>query len=120
MKPADQAKDLIDLIQGELDGHDSPLARRIILGKLDRFIEGQSDTPIRPKPKQPQEAAMSDSQARAFETTRISFGKHEEEMIGCVPIRYLVWVVDTNSFRKELGKYLRSRLGQERIEREDQ
>lgn len=44
----------------------------------------------------------------------MEFGKYTNELIGNVPIDYLVWLDSQPDFRRMLNQYLRSDVGQAR------
>lgn len=60
---------------------------------------------------------MSDAQAVLFEKAAMPWGKHAGELIGRVPLEYLVWLVDQrDEFTNDLRRYVRSKRVQGQIE----
>ncbi len=119
MNTADQAADFVDLVKYELVGM-SPTDRRIFLGVIDRFCGAHDDTPARPRIEAINPGPLNEQEAKRFEHGFLPdrFRKHAGEIVRNVPVAYLCWLVDPTPFIQELKSYLKSRRGQERIERD--
>ncbi len=55
-----------------------------------------------------QAKAMGDSEAKAFESEKIMFGKYARKFIRDVPFSYLYWLSGQNEFAIRLDRYIRS------------
>ncbi len=117
---AEQAAALVDMAESELMFMDE-VHRRIFLGVLDRFCADHPDTPARPQAEASSPKRMNETEAKRFESGFMpdAFKKHAAELVRKVHISYLTHVADDTPFMKELKRYLNSRRGLARIERED-
>ena len=60
--------------------------------------------------------AMSDAEARQFESFEIQFGKHKGRQVHEIPLDYLLWLDEQPDFRIQLRKYLGSDRVQKQLE----
>ncbi len=120
MNAAEQAEEFIEYFHNELNDM-SEVDRRIFLGVLDGFCAGHVDTPARPQADTSSPGRMNETESKRFESGFMpdAFKKHAGEIIRDVPAPYLCHVADDTPFMKELKRYLHSRRGLARIERED-
>ena len=120
MNAAEQAAEFVELAESELSGM-TTVDRRIFLGVLDRFCEAHVDTPARPQADTSSPGRMNETESKRFEYGFMpdTFKAHAGKIVLDVPAAYLCYVADNTPFVQELKRYLKSRRGLARIERED-
>lgn len=68
----------------------------------------ESTEPRQPDVGKDSDSAMNDAQARAFGAVQIRFGKYRGRQVDEVPLGYLAMLVDDNTFKKQVRRYLAS------------
>ena len=113
-KAADEAFELMRLSIKEADI--SPEAMAVAWQRVHTEI-GSVMLPTFAEPEPTDSSVMSDQEAKRFERSTMTFGKHEGEQIKDVPMSYLLWI-DGDEFRADLRRYLRREEVQQEQERE--
>ena len=106
---ASEAMDLLQSLASDLV-REHPEAAVEVTRIFFTQIRGEIDVLMPPaKTPAPMQSprAMTDSEARAFESESMPFGKHIGEPIGQVPADYLLYL-DENQFATKLRRYLSS------------
>ena len=119
MTVADHADELVDILLAEIDGHENDTDRQIIYSRVRRALAEHPLAPPVEKPL-PGMEPMTDVEARTFEFRLMPWGTHKGRSIGDVPIRDLCWLADPNEFIGKIRRYLKSRIGRQRIETENE
>ena len=76
--------------------------------KVGDMVDAVTNTDRTP-PEPPVSMVMSDDEAKRFEGQTMKFGKHVGDLIADVPLSYLAWLDDQNSFQVLVRRYLRRR-----------
>ena len=113
-KAADEAFELMSLAISEqsLSPEAAAKAWRSIGDRIDAVTQTEREPVESPN-------VMSDQEAKRFERSIVSFGKHKGKAIKDVPLDYLLWV-DGDEFRGDLRRYLKREDVQREQEREQE
>ena len=116
--PSEVADNLVDLLCDCLEGlHE--VGRRILLGRLDRFLLDHVDTPHRPNSQEGVGiVAMTEQEAKNFEIQVAPQWQHKGDLIGDIPMTYFDSLCDPNPWLVDVKRYVRSGRAKLRRERE--